>query len=150
MRYRDGEISKEQLKAIVTEFCDRRVDAIGNILSIDFNAYTGTLINELKSNLFRKLSRMRVLELSKNALPEKDIHENIEAAIKSALYMTYRYMYNNVPKMIYCIVRSSSLFETMPIVECSVIAPRVISTYPMAVLPIIPNNCLKTIILFLA
>ena len=65
MRYRDGEISKEQLKAIVTEFCDRRVDAIGNILSIDFNAYTGTLINELKSNLFRKLSRMRVLELSK-------------------------------------------------------------------------------------
>ena len=98
MRYRDGEISKEQLKAIVTEFCDRRVDAIGNILSNDFNAYTGTLINELKSNLFRKLSRMRVLELSKNALPEKDIHENIEAAIKSALYMTYRYMYNNVPK----------------------------------------------------
>ena len=49
----------------------------------------------MKKNLFRKLSRMRDLELEKGLLPDKDIRDNIETAIKSALYMNFRYLYND-------------------------------------------------------
>lgn len=41
------------------------------------------------------MSRMRELEIEKHILPEKDLLDNIETAIKSALYMNYRHMYNN-------------------------------------------------------
>lgn len=42
------------------------------------------------------MSRMRELEIEKHILPEKDLLDNIETAIKSALYMNYRHMYNNM------------------------------------------------------
>lgn len=38
---------------------------------------------------------MRELEIKKHLLPEKDLEDNIETAIKSAVYMNYRYLYND-------------------------------------------------------
>lgn len=38
---------------------------------------------------------MRELEKEKHELPEKDLRDNIETAIKSAVYMNYRHLYNN-------------------------------------------------------
>ncbi len=41
----------------------------------------------METNLFRKMTRMRELEIQKHLLSEKDIFDNIETAIKSAIYM---------------------------------------------------------------
>ncbi len=49
----------------------------------------------METNLFRKMVRMRELEMEKHMLPEKDLDDNIETAIKSAVYMNYRYLYND-------------------------------------------------------
>ena len=42
------------------------------------------------------MKRMKVLELSKNKLPEKDLCNNIKTAVKGALYMYFRCLYNDV------------------------------------------------------
>ena len=48
---------------------------------------------------------MRELELEKHILPDGDLEDNIETAIKSAVYMNYRHLYNdkdisnNYPKL---------------------------------------------------
>jgi DNA adenine methylase len=39
--------------------------------------------------------RMRELEIEKHLLPEGDLNDNIETAIKSAVYMNYRNLYND-------------------------------------------------------
>ena len=49
----------------------------------------------METNLFRKMVRMHELEIEKNTLPDKDLNDNIETAIKSAVYMNYRHLYNN-------------------------------------------------------
>lgn len=38
---------------------------------------------------------MHILEKKKHTLPDKDLEDNIETAIKSAVYMTFRQMYND-------------------------------------------------------
>lgn len=38
---------------------------------------------------------MRELEIEKHILPDNDLLDNIETAIKSAVYMNYRHMYNS-------------------------------------------------------
>lgn len=52
------------------------------------------LIDEVEKNLYRKMIRMRELEVQKHDLPLKDLYDNIETAIKSAVYMNYRFLYN--------------------------------------------------------
>lgn len=52
------------------------------------------LLKEMDTNLFRKMSRMKVLEQQKHLLPEADLRDNIETAIKSAVYMDLRALYN--------------------------------------------------------
>ena len=52
------------------------------------------------------MSRMRKLETEKHILPDSDLYDNIETAIKSALYMNYRHMYNNK-----CIVENNNILH---------------------------------------
>ena len=41
------------------------------------------------------MQRMRELEIKKYILPDNDLLDNIETAIKSAVYMNYRHLYND-------------------------------------------------------
>lgn len=41
------------------------------------------------------MTRMRELEIEKHILPDNDLLDNIKTAIKSAVYMNYRHMYND-------------------------------------------------------
>jgi DNA adenine methylase len=54
----------------------------------------GSLARELQRNLFSKMQRMRKLERERGQLPAGDRSANIEAALKSALYMRARSLYN--------------------------------------------------------
>ena len=50
----------------------------------------------MEKNIFRKFVRMHELEIKKHELPWNDLYDNVETAIKSAVYMNYRYLYNNI------------------------------------------------------
>lgn len=95
IKYRDEVISDDELKGSIYELCDKDKDNILAIISSGLSTYPCVLVSELKTNLYRKMTRMRVLEKQKHQLPFNDILDNIETAIKSALYMNYRALYNN-------------------------------------------------------
>lgn len=93
--YRIGKISKEELLKQLKQF---RIDNEQNIIGVfarELSEFAQPLLLEMEINLARKMSRMRVLEEKKHALPEDDLEDNIETAIKSAVYMTFRQMYND-------------------------------------------------------
>lgn len=93
--YREDKITKEALKRLIHNFCKVGEKEILQIIGEEFASYPCVLLNETEKNLFRKMVRMRELELKKHILPEKDLLDNIETAIKSAIYMNYRFMYND-------------------------------------------------------
>lgn len=93
--YRNGLLSKEELQAFISTFCKDKEKAILDIMGDEFVTLPSVLIKEVRTNLFRKMIRMRELEIEKHELPEKDLYENIETAIKSAVYMNYRNLYND-------------------------------------------------------
>ena len=95
LKLRNNEISNDDLKIFVHQFCKDKKEDILHIIGKEFNSYPCILIKEMETNLFRKMSRMRKLETEKHILPDSDLYDNIETAIKSALYMNYRNMYNN-------------------------------------------------------
>lgn len=95
LRYRNDEISKEDLKSFIHQFCEDKEGDILYIVGEEFAPYSRILIKEMEKNLFRKMTRMRELEIEKHILPDNDLLDNIKTAIKSAVYMNYRHMYND-------------------------------------------------------
>lgn len=93
--YRKNLIGKEELKAYVHTFCKNKKDEILDIIGDTYNKFSCILLKEMESNLFRKMVRMRKLEIEKHEMSEKDLFDNIETAIKSAVYMNYRHLYND-------------------------------------------------------
>lgn len=95
IKFRENIIQRNELKKSIQLFCQDAKDEITTIIDSEFYSFSVILIKELEINLFRKMIRMFDLEQKKNILPDKDLQDNIETAIKSALYMTYRKMYND-------------------------------------------------------
>lgn len=95
LMYRESRLTREGLKARIHDFCRTRQGHILDIIGEEFAALPCILPREMESNLFRKMTRMRELECTKHLLPEADLEANIETAIKSAVYMNYRHLYNS-------------------------------------------------------
>lgn len=95
IEYREGKITKVDLHTFIHEFCKSKKDEIKAILGKELSSFPSIIHKEMKTNLFRKMERMHKLEIEKHILPEKDLDDNIETAIKSAVYMNYRYLYND-------------------------------------------------------
>lgn len=93
--FRSGQIDKEGLRQYILNFCSNKKDDIEGILDNAFRNIQCILCKELEANLFRKMVRMHQLEKQKHELPLEDLNDNIETAIKSALYMNYRSLYND-------------------------------------------------------
>ena len=95
LHYRDEKINKNELKSQICQFCKDKENDILNIIDKTFFSQTCILLKEMETNLFRKMQRMRELEIKKHVLPDNDLLDNIETAIKSAVYMNYRHLYND-------------------------------------------------------
>lgn len=95
MSYQHSHIDKALLMQYINSFCETNNHEIEAIIDGLPSLYTNVLCYEMQNNLIRKLSRMKVLALQRNKLPDKDIRDNIETALKSALYMYFRYLYND-------------------------------------------------------
>ena len=95
VNYREKGVSKEKLRKQICSFCSDNEQNIINIMDERIPIKVNYLNAEMEKNLFRKMCRMRQLEEKKQLLPQKDLCDNIETAIKSAVYMSFRTMYNS-------------------------------------------------------
>ncbi len=95
LEYRNNLLGKDELKGFVHDFCNNYRQDILSILSDVYAALPSVLGAEMEKNIFRKMVRMHELEQKKHELPEADLNDNILTAIKSAVYMNYRSLYNN-------------------------------------------------------
>ncbi|MGB1450817.1 MAG: DNA adenine methylase [Marinirhabdus sp.] len=93
--FANGKTPKDRLLDGIDRFILKNSVQLKGLFSPYFNLNIENFLKEVKKNLVRKVLRMKVLEREKGKLPEKDILDNIEAALKSAFYMHYRHIYNN-------------------------------------------------------
>ncbi|MBQ6209552.1 MAG: DNA adenine methylase [Prevotella sp.] len=93
--YRNEKVGKGELKEFIHTFCQNKAQSIINIIGNEFAALPCILLKGMETNLFRKMVRTRELEIEKHILTDGDLNDNIETAIKSAVYMNYRHLYNN-------------------------------------------------------
>lgn len=92
--YRDNHIEEDAFVEAIVGYCAGHRADIERILSEDLSVAPDVLFHEIEKNLKRKMLRMRDLEIKKHSLPEADIYDNVRTAIKSALYMYFRHLYN--------------------------------------------------------
>lgn len=108
IEFRNEKIEKDGLKEFIHTFCKNKQKSILNIVDSEFSSLPCILKKEMETNLLRKMVRMRELERDKHVLSENDLNDNIETAIKSAVYMNYRYLYND-----------SEIAEKNPMMHCA-------------------------------
>lgn len=97
-KYSQDKIDDNKLKDTLFEFILTHSDQFNGMFSTMFNFNIENFIKEIKINLIRKIKRMKELEQIKHILPDNDILDNIETALKSAFYMHFRHIYNNTEK----------------------------------------------------
>ena len=93
--YQHKVLSRNNLEQAITVFCKDKNKEIAAMLGKHLQCAQKVLQTEIKKNLLRKMLRMRKLEEERGELPVKDIEDNLETAIKSALYMALRHLYND-------------------------------------------------------
>lgn len=93
--YRHDVIDKYILKSRIKDFCMENKAGILGIVNKDFELFHDVLLSEMNKNICRKMIRTKTLEQQKHILSDKDLDDNIETAIKSAVYMYFRTLYNN-------------------------------------------------------
>ncbi len=96
--YSLGEYSVEDMEYKLLEFIQHHSEEFKEMFEAFFDKDTENFVRELKRNLISKTRRMKILENKKWRLPENDIIENLESALKSAFYMHLRYLYNHIGK----------------------------------------------------
>lgn len=95
VRFRNNEIDIKDLQDFVESFInENEIKILRNLPSV-FTMNKNIFISEVRINLIRKLQRMKKLEIEKCILSEEDVKTNIQTAFMSALYMYFRYLYNN-------------------------------------------------------
>ena len=104
LKYRNEEYDEGDIKKRLNYLCDKSQSHIADILPQSFEKNKHKLIVEICSSLCHKMYRMRKIEVSKNMLPEKDIANNLETAIKSGVYTHLRTLYNDkqLSPLIHC------------------------------------------------
>ncbi len=92
---RNGTLTESLLPHSIGQYLKETADAVYEVLGSTVTPHKEIFLHELLNNLSRKMIRMHTLEKQRATLPYQDICDNIEAAVKSALYMYYRSLYND-------------------------------------------------------
>ncbi len=79
----------------ICEFVLSHSDEFNGVLTNHFNIKIDNFIHEIQKNLLSKIRRMCKISKNKGNLTDTNILENMEASLKSAFYMHFRYLYNN-------------------------------------------------------
>ena len=91
-------LSEDEIKKKMFSFIVDNHEQFNGMFSSTFNFNTLNFIKELQINILRKIKRMKQLEKLHGILHNDDIVANIETSLKSAFYMHFRYIYNNIEK----------------------------------------------------
>lgn len=94
--YSNNPLSEQKLKDWITEFVLKNSIEFNGMLSSSFNINIKNFIKEIEKSLFNKIKRMKKIESEKGKLIDSDIIDNFESALKGALYVHFRHLYNNV------------------------------------------------------
>ena len=95
LEYRCGKYCEGDIKKEIGSLCDKFHSKILAILPQTLGKNKKKLIAEIISSLYSKMRRMKRIEASKNILPDKDIFDNLETAVKGAIYTHLRMLYND-------------------------------------------------------
>ena len=93
-KFKTNKISKDELKVVIATFITDKEKCFKQILNGNLNKQYQIFLNELIRNISSKLIRMAELEQQKGDLPQKDIYDNFECALKGSFYMFIRALYN--------------------------------------------------------
>jgi DNA adenine methylase len=93
--YSDNQCSIVELRTRLLAFIERNQCAFENMFVALFSEHIENFLHELERNLFSKTRRMKEIENKKWKLPENDVIDNLECALKSAFYMHVRHLYNH-------------------------------------------------------
>lgn len=85
---------KIEIENIIKTLGHEFINPLSDNFNFDFNFY----LKELNVNIFRKMTRMRKIELEKGLLSDEDVDLNILTALKSSFYMYFRQLYNKPTK----------------------------------------------------
>ena len=98
--FSSNKINDEKIQKKILAFIFDNAEQFNGMFSENFNFDTSNFLTELETNLFRKIKRMKEIERKKSALPDGDILNNMETALKSAFYMHFRHIYNHIDQYI--------------------------------------------------
>lgn len=93
-QYKLNKINKDELIEDIAKFLTSKKTSFEQILNSELLKNYDIFEKELLRNICAKLVRMRDLEEKKGNLPEKDIYDNFECALKGSFYMFIRTLYN--------------------------------------------------------
>lgn len=94
-KYKSNKIDKDKLVANIEHFINENKLEFRSLLNSNLSKHHDIFEKELLRNVSAKLIRMKDLEDKKGNLPEKDIYDNFECALKGAFYMFIRKLYNS-------------------------------------------------------
>lgn len=97
-QFSEDKIDDDKLKNWVTSFVLKHSTEFNGMFDDNFNVDIDNFLKELRKNINNKMKRMKKIEFEKGKLPDNDILDNMESALKSAFYMHFRYLYNNIKK----------------------------------------------------
>ncbi|MDC3272858.1 DNA adenine methylase [Hyphomicrobiales bacterium] len=108
--FSNDRLSDQQLKDWINVFVLKNSIEFSGMLNVSFNTNIKNFIKEIEKSLFNKIKRMKKIESERETLPANDIIDNFEGALKSALYVHFRYLYNNIDKYVFNKSFSTALF----------------------------------------
>lgn len=89
---------ENRIKDNILEFVLKHGNEFESMFSASFNVNIENFVHEIRKNILNKIKRMRKIELERGTLPNNDIMDNMESSLKSAFYMHFRHLYNNIKK----------------------------------------------------
>lgn len=92
---KENKLVKVKYNDKICDFVIRHAEEFNGVLTEQFNIKIDNFIHEIQKNLYSKICRMCKIENIKGKLSDENILENMEASLKSAFYMHFRYLYNN-------------------------------------------------------
>lgn len=89
-------MSEQEMDNWLSFFVLLHSEEFNGMFNTFFNVNIDNFLKEIKKNFKSKIKRMIKIEKERGKLPEEDILDNIEALLKSAFYMHFRHLYNNI------------------------------------------------------
>jgi len=97
-KYSNNNINEVKLKDWIYAFALKHSSEFKSMFKTSFNVNSENFLKEIKKNIVSKIKRMKKIELERGKLSDSAMLDNMEASLKSAFYMHFRHLYNNIKK----------------------------------------------------